>query len=228
MIHRLLLLGLLLAGCAADAPAPDAEAPGSANAEPDSYERPDDDTALADTIFIEGEPVPVALERFDHPELPFTTAFPEGDFRKTVERTGDAVSVRFSANFGGTPSPHVYATFLFPEAPDFAALREAVEDTLAARGWRLTDQDRPEAALACPWAEAGYTYEDPTADELTTGYACLARHAGRPFALLTHLPVVYTEGLGPRLDLLLERFRWRDDGTPLREPNASWEDAGDS
>lgn len=217
MIYRLALLGLLLAGCA-DAPAPDApdtEVPGAANAEPDTYERPEDETALTDTVYIEGEPVPVALERFDHPDLPFTTAFPEGDFRTAVEQTGEAVSVRFSAHFGGTPSPHVYVTFLFPEVRDVAALRQAVEDTLAARGWRLTDHDRPEAATTCPWAEVGYTYEDPTADEVTTGYACLARHAGRPFALLTHMPVVYSEGFGPRLRILLDRFRWRDDGTAL-------------
>lgn len=205
----LVLVLLLLLGCtdgpSADGPPAETASPETSSPEPD---------AGTDTMFVEGTAQPVTLRPYDAPGVPFTTALPDGDFRPIILDGAGGQEVRFVAAFGQAEQPDAYAAFLFPDVENVAALNRAVQDTLAARGWQRTEHDDPARTTPCPWAEGYHTYRDEGA-VLSTGYACLGEHGGQPFALITHVPVPYSEGFGPRLALLLEHFRWRDTGAPL-------------
>ncbi|MDX1546890.1 MAG: hypothetical protein R3247_07880 [Rhodothermales bacterium] len=199
---------LLLLGCAEGS---SAETDTPAPQDPTDAGLP---ATVTDTMFVEGTAQPVTLRRYDAPGIPFTTALPDGDFRPAVLDGTGGQEVRFIAAFGQAEQPDAYVAFLFPAVEGAGALHRAVQDTLAARGWQPTEHDDPERTAPCPWADGYHTYRDE-GEVLSTGYACLGEHGGQPFALITHVPVPYSEGFGPRLALLLEHFRWRDTGAPL-------------
>lgn len=216
------LLAVALAACRNDAPD---TPPMSGRADTVStLPAPDSAEVLTDTVYVEGQAVPVALESFDEPGVPFTTAFPEGDFLTETISVSEGTAVRFDANFGGVPNRAAAVTFFFTGEgafADAAALDSTLRGIIADKNWQLREDARPgELESPCPWAQVQHTFVSRDGLEANSGYACVGMHGGKPFYLLVHIPVEYADGFGPRLRVLLDHFRWRDTGAPLAPSGA--------
>lgn len=172
-----------------------------------------------DTLLIEGEAIPVTSRLYDKDGVPFITYLPENDLIGEVDSTPEGERVLFFANFGELENRDAYLSFFFPvpglDITDVPTLRSYLVSRIERNGWTLTEHDDPEATMPCPWAQDALTFRDEQTETLSTGYACLGMHGDTPFYLLTHVPVPYSEGLGPRITMLLDTFRWRDTGQGL-------------
>ena len=204
----LLVVWLLVTGCAEDEPTTE---PSRLMGETSAWTGP---ATKPDTLVIEGQAEPITVRLFDADGAPFITYLPEDDFVADVDASREGVRFQFFANFGDLEHREAYVSFFFP-APglgigNVALLRDYLVARIDRNGWRLTDHDDPEAALPCPWAQDALTFRDEQTEALSTGYACFGTHNSTPFYFLTHVPVAYSEGLGPRLTILLDHFRWRD------------------
>lgn len=165
-------------------------------------------------LHIEGLEEPVTLARVDVPEAPFTTWMPQDDFAVEAEEGAGAAgtSVRFSWQAGGRPNPDAYALFAFPRSGAAGDVRRSLmgaDGVFAREGWRERVAPPP-----CLWAEDGGVFSNSS--QTHTGLWCAGTHAGQPFYVLAAYPSEYGDGFGPRLDVLLGEFRWRDTGAPLQ------------
>lgn len=204
MRRPILLLALLfLTACTREEPAsPVPTTPTEGDAEPQTK---------PGTLRVEGTDEPITLRRVDEGAVPFTTFIPEGDFGVESGRAREGTFARFTAQFGGVLNPDAYVHFVFPDAP-LDSVRAALFGTggrFEREGWQEEIGPSP-----CLWAHEGFVYRAPGSD--ATGIVCLGEHAGDAFYLLTHHPAEYGDGFGPRLNVLLDEFRWRDTQQPLR------------
>ena len=162
------------------------------------------------TLRVEGVEVPVTLEKIDLPEAPFTTFVPESTFAARAQhmRTGTEVWFRGREGRFGADA---YVWFTFSEGGTVDSVRDFLlraDGVLAREG--LVTQIGPSP---CLWAEDGGVVA--TEDGQHSGFWCLGTHAEQPFFLVTRHPAEASEGFGPRLDVLLDAFRWRDTGGAL-------------
>ena len=207
----LCLIFVLFAGCA-DRPEPNADVPA---------ETPDTISTYAptktDTIYVEGEPQPKTLTLLDVPDLPFVTYFPTDEFVTEVTRSPRGHGVRFYVNFGGVENREAYVAIFVAggetPADSVVELRTFLTSTFTELGWEQTSGE----VSSCDWAADHLTFQDTAADALTNGYVCFGEHDGLPFYILTHAPAEYGDGFGPRVQTLMEEFRWRDTGEGLAE-----------
>lgn len=163
------------------------------------------------TLRVEGTEQPVTLRRVDDPGVPFTTFVPADEFEVETGRDSSGAFSRFTARFGGVHNPDAYVHFGFPEAATLYGLRA----DLLGPGGRL-DRERWQdqaGAPPCLWAAESVVFQ--SADAASTGQLCIGEHVGRPFYMLAHYPAEYGDGFGPRLNVLLDEFRWRGTGEPL-------------
>ncbi len=197
-----LLLCLACAACARDEPDTPAPPP----------PRPAEQTKPG-TLRVEGMEEAVTLREVDVPEAPFTTFMPDSFFVVTAAQDEHGFDVRFvAADDTGQKFDDVYAAFVFPEhvnADSVYADVTSPDGMLATRVWELSSA----GVSPCLWAEQGYTYRDVAGN--ASGILCIGTHRGRPFYLLTHVPGEWADGFSPRLDVLLDEFRWRDTGAGL-------------
>lgn len=166
------------------------------------------DAGTSDTV---GDGVDVGTSRFaSGPDfrLPFTTRIPADMTADTVD-TGEGWVVRIRAAFDGEPmNAAALHVGVLPDAtntPDARAWARALAAGVA-RGGRQAVPD-PD------WADTRY---DLTGERL--GMVAVDRHAGRWFYVLVAYPPALSDRMAPRVDLILDRWRWRDDGRPLRAP----------
>ena len=181
----------------------------------DSPSRP---TTRVDTLYLEGTAETMELRLLAAPDLPFSFYVPTGDFRIDTLR-GPVEGVRLEAAFGGTLTPEAFVAFAHATAEgpaDLAALRDYITTLLEDNDWQVLEPDPNATPQPCPWTRNTITFKGEDAGlEGGSGYACLGTHDGRPFYLLTHIPIEYAEGFGPRLTAMTESFRWRDSGAGL-------------
>jgi len=192
----------LAAGCQASETG---EEPTLTDPEPWVITREEDDSLQAETIVIEGMEQRIRVLPYHAPvEFPknFFTVVPEGmvvDYASSGE--GDAV--RFEAAFGGVRQPDAHLSFtLLPEGTTLEDARITVGD-LARRtgGARVAPADRP-------WAVEEWRVQP-------AGFVALAEHNERWFYFLAHYPAEFGDGMEPRIDLILRRWVFTSDGTPL-------------
>ena len=164
------------------------------------------------TLRIEGMEEPVTLARVDAPEAPFTTWMPQDDFAVEAVQDASGADVWFRWQAGGRPNPEAYVHFAFPLSGSIESLRATLTGTdgrFDREGWREQVGPPP-----CLWAEEGSFFSNTS--QTHTGLWCASTHAGQPFYVLATYPAEYGDGFGPRLDVLLDEFRWRDTGAALQ------------
>jgi hypothetical protein len=224
----LLLTGLLLAACRTEPPEIV-----RVDAAPDERAR---QTRLP--IVIEGmtDTLPARLvwaPEGMHPR--FSTYVPE-DMATSFERTpegGHTLTVR--AMFGGGVQEHAFVVVHFypPGTPlreaqaqlaAFLASLEPYDDPLLRRddyGGIGTGPDAPALARQqrFGWAEPELRFRVHRGEigHTVTGWAALGEHASRPFHVFVHYPEEYGDGMGPRVNLILEEWQWLDNGGRLDE-----------
>lgn len=167
---------------------------------------------LIDSISIEGSKEPMTLTLVEPPAgfpMTFSTYMPP-DMR--AEFDADSAAVKFIAAFGGTVQPKAYVQVQRVGEGGVANVRA---DSLVGR--MLAGRTLGGTQLlsgAPPWASdgAGFAY---TEDGARYNGTVAIRTAGpTAFRVITHLPSEYGDGMGPRVQKILENWRWAD-GSPL-------------
>lgn len=206
-----LLLVALLVGCRLDSQAPDAAAPVPARpaapaAAADAVHDAADDPVQRDTIEVEGQPTPVLALRVHEPDfaLPFDTRVPEGMGVETVTM-GERDVARFTLG-----EPPARSTLIVTA---LASRRKTVADARGvAREFAEAMGTVTEADAAPAWALVGFQAEGVGG---RTGTVWLGRHGRRFFTVATDLAPGAADGMAPRVDFILDRWRWLDDRTGL-------------
>lgn len=172
---------------------------------PASDTRPPEKTI---TISIEGMEEPMRFRLIDKAGLPFTTYYPQDMIAETTMRGKDKV-VHFIANSGGKRNNKAALhVFFFRQGVTQKAAYAAMRTAVTSRGIR---NPRPLVKRQFPWSLREYSL---TGRE-RGGWIGLGSHKGRYFYTLLEYPIEYEEGLWPRVEQILEEWRWRDTGRGL-------------
>ncbi len=161
--------------------------------------RPETDKAV---VSIEGEETQLNLKLFVAPEAWSTrlsTYFPE-DFVVETSRTLEGFAVKFIANFGGFYNPDAFLeVFLFAPGVKQPEIDAVVANLVETYKLAPNQGDRFE------WSTEEYniTVASPAISNLAVGV-----WNGQPLYVLTHYPVEYADGFGPRAAVILERLEW--------------------
>jgi hypothetical protein len=212
--RRALCFALLLVAAAGCSGAPDAESA----AEPDvvlaedtggdagTLPPPDSSgtqppPVVVESISIEGNTEEIEARVYTSPAgfpLGFRTVVP-ADMSVDRPGSGEGDAIQVTAEFGGVREPDAhFLVRILPEGSDEAAARAQITALGAT----------PEPQRRGRWDLLEFDLAD------TPGFVALGERRGRWFYLLARYPPEYGDGMGPRLDLMLRRWRW-EDGTPL-------------
>jgi hypothetical protein len=187
-------------GCQA---AEDREEPTLTDPEPQVIPREEDDSLQVETIVIEGMEQRIRVLPYHAPvEFPknFSTVVPE-DMVVDYASSGEGDAVRFEAAFGGVRRPDALLSFtLLPEGTTLDDARILVGD--------LARQAGGARATNLPWAVEEWRVQP-------AGFIALAEHNERWFYFLAQYPAEFGDGMVPRIDLILRRWVFTSDQTPL-------------
>jgi hypothetical protein len=130
-----------------------------------------------------------------------------------LERSADGETLRATAEFGGVRNEQAYVEMLVHPP---GTTRDAALDALRASLRDLHPAIEIHEQTERPgWAEDAYAFRYPDAGGGSfIGSAALGRHGDRWFRLLRNYPGDYGDGMGPRIGVILEEWRWAD-GSPL-------------
>lgn len=174
--------------------------------EPADSSRPE---TIASEIAIEGVAEVLEMNLLESPEefpLDFSTYIP-ADMQESTLPLDEGYAIRIWAVFGGVPNKEAHLTiYVFPSAVGAEEAREASVGRMKRLG------DVVEDTIRHPWARGSYSLKGNK-----TGFLALARAKGHWFYLMTAYPPEYADGMGPRIDQIIERWRWKDDGKSLKE-----------
>jgi len=167
-----------------------------------------------ETISLEGMEQTLRLRLFDSRpaglDVPFTTYVPDDMAIRTAPREiGDRFVAR--AVFGGQVEPRAFveARFLAPGATE-----QAAAESLAT--WAPDERPNPlESGKRFDWSVRERWIRRGADDAAVEGIAALGRHGGRWFVIHVEYPTEYGEGLLPRVERVLEEWRWEDNGGGL-------------
>jgi hypothetical protein len=207
---------MLAAGCARKPKQTTEAASGGARAvrvSRDSFfeERPQ---TMMETISLEGMEQTLRFHLYDSRpvglDVPFTTYVPDDmAIRSAPVETGDRFVAR--AVFGGQVEPRAFveARFLAPGASE-----QAAAESLAR--WAPNERPSPlEGGKRFAWSVRERWIGRPSGDTTVEGIAALGRHGDRWFVIHLEYPIEYGEGLLPRVERVLEQWRWEDNGGGL-------------
>ncbi|NJO74171.1 MAG: hypothetical protein HC833_10710 [Leptolyngbyaceae cyanobacterium RM1_406_9] len=217
------LAGILLAAVTACAP-PQTETP-SASSQNTKPENAASDTSGSSTeaqnystqqsvpetktaqISIEGETSEIELQRFVSESSPFITYFPAEDFTPELASLGEGEGDRFYFSPTGAPNRDAYVQVVFPEdISNAAAVQELVlgnKGLFAANNWEEISRN---SSTPYAWAVEEVVYEQDTEAETYTGVVYIGEQNGEAFYVVTHAPIEYGDGFGPRANVILENL----------------------
>ena len=155
------------------------------------------------TVMVEGEPQPMVMQLYQHPEVPLVTYYPAA---MTVSQACDADGCGVSFTDDATSTGVIV---MFPAAATTAAavapLITGPEGLMAGNGWVVTGAYTD--ALEFPWARQMITFRTP---ELTAvGVAYLGEASGQGFAAVVVLPPDAGDGFMPQANAMLAELRVR-------------------
>jgi|GEM_PF-573384 len=208
--HAVALVPLLLLAC--DAPPP---GDGSADAPAVQERGAAADTALTDTLMIEGQPQPIRYTHWSAPAgypLRFSTRLPQR-VRPADEGQG---ALRFEFDTQNADSAFLRVVAL-PEGIDEQRARgllRAVGTDFGVIGSQGLEIDEAPAPQQYAWSLLSYRLQGVVRDRPVDGILALGRHDGRYFHVMQLFPPEYADGVAPRFDYVLRHWRWAD-GSPL-------------
>ncbi len=198
-----LALGATSCGGSADETAPPTSGSG-ARAVGDTVEQP---VIYVETISIEGTPQSLEVVEYQAPmgfPLGFTTVVPT-DMSVDYMSSGLGDEVRFEAAFAGTRRPDANLAFVaLPESADSVEAFDRIATVVA------EIDGQPVEPLPGDWAIERYRVGDGYSGSLAVG-----TENGKWYYFLARYPPEYGDGMGPRIDLILRRWKWSGTGTPL-------------
>jgi hypothetical protein len=167
-----------------------------------------------ETISLEGMEQTLRLRLFDSRpagiDVPFTTYVPDDmAIRSAPRETGDRFVAR--AVFGGQVEPRAFVEVRF--LPEHASEQAAAESLVA---WAPDERPNPlEGGTRFHWSVRERWIRRGERDAAVEGIAALGRHGARWFVIHVEYPIDYGEGLLPRVERVLEEWRWEDTGGGL-------------
>jgi len=178
--------------------------------------------AKTGTIAVAGGTAELAFERFDAPPsfpLQFATYVPEDMIVETL-KAGKADGVRVISNIGGRRKESAYLWAMFhPPGTAEARAREAYAGLVAKRG---NPAEVPERARRFAWALAEHEFQyEPTGGEIRVGRLALGRRGDRFFHLIIEYPADLAGEFVPRVNRILEDWRWKDGGGRIGDARSS-------
>ncbi|MBU8905802.1 hypothetical protein [Desertibacillus haloalkaliphilus] len=153
------------------------------------------------TIMLEGMEESFTLHLFEDADS-FITYVPED---LIPEVSDNDTTYTFYANFGNNKNEEVYLEIKLPY--DITQ-----GETLEHDGIQLTKVDDNQHIHS--WSLAEYQNTD---DNDYSIYASLGNHNGGKFIMITHYPVEFSDGFGPRAATIIEHFYWMDSDEYLVE-----------
>jgi hypothetical protein len=158
--------------------------------------------------------------------LPFSTYVPEDmDAEFDAIETGHIVN--FPARFGGQRTDrarltiHAYppGTSVDQAQTELAAYLSGLfpDDTPLTRGAQYEQATPVEPASRYPWAteESRYRVPGDQPGTVLTGRAGVSSHGNRVFFFIIEYPAEFADGMGPRVEAILDEWRWEDTGEAL-------------
>lgn len=170
------------------------------------------------TISTDGRREAITLHLYSSPPefaLPFSTYVPEGMAGShIVSDSGDAVSFTARGSGGERHDAFVH-TFVSPPWTTEDAAREVVRGV--AERYRVPgDRTELEPIRRHPWAMVEYRIRSRgLPGRPLTGWVALGRHNERWFHIIAQYPEASSAFYEPRVQQLLEEWRWADSGRGL-------------
>ncbi|HEX6693338.1 MAG TPA: hypothetical protein VF035_01420 [Longimicrobiales bacterium] len=163
---------------------------------------------LVDSISIEGSKEPMTLTLVESPAgfpMTFSTYMPPD---MQVEFDADSAAVKFIAAFGGTVQPKA---FVQVQRVGEGGVENVRADSVVGR--MLAGRTLGNTQLlsgAPPWASdgAGFTYTEEGARY--NGTIAIRGGGDNPFRIVIHMLSEYADGMSPRVQMILENWRWAD------------------
>ena len=186
------------------------EAP--AESESETIRLPD---SIETTFLLEGMEEAITLMLFDESEFPFYTYYPE-DFLPEIFSESNAVRVLFYTNYGDTINREaymgvtVYQQGFFTSQEDFLHEMSGEGGKFNRREYEWIEKEASDE-LMYDWTIREYFF---MSDEFT-GAIFAGLQDDQFFYIETHHPWEFGDGFGPRANLILETFTWRDPSEPL-------------
>ncbi|HEX7118026.1 MAG TPA: hypothetical protein VF212_04525 [Longimicrobiales bacterium] len=216
-----LTLSLLGAGCAdrgtdAVAAGDTAAADTATTGTPPAAALPPRPDTIHSTILLEGMADSMTYWLYRSPPafpVPFTTYVP-ADMAAEPVASGEGDAFRFVAEFGGVRNEQAFLAVAFPPAGvDEAGARELARAFAAQHEIRAR---RPDVPRRYAWSLEEWDFSRGLPDGRTAiGTVALGRHGDRYFYVATHFPEAYADGFGPRVERILDEWRWEDTGEGL-------------
>ncbi len=167
---------------------------------------------LQSTITLEGAAQPISLRLFEWippAPSPGSSTYVPPDILTRPSAGGAAPALRFIANFGAVLQAQAYLEVAW------LPVRTSRRQALTSAGRVVPDtaplRRRSPSRHQFGWSLAEYdiTYRDKSGSRIG-GVSALGRHGDRYFTLTLHYPLEYGAGFGPRAELILKEWRWRD------------------
>lgn len=171
---------------------------------------------VEETIAIEGETQHIQAYVFRPPvgfPVAFSTIVP-ADMEVGYETSGRGDVVRFIAVFGGIRRPDAALSFVaLPAGADSTEAKLLFDARVAEVGGREADL-RP----------GDWAIERARPGNGSSGFLALGRQEAVWFYFEAGYPPEFSDGMGPRIDLVLRRWVWAGTGRPLHgdEMGAEW------
>jgi hypothetical protein len=217
-----LVVGALAGGCGPESGGDRAQADGGAVAvqRPETVRRP---------VTIEGMQESMEFRLVRSPDgfsLPFSTYVP-ADMEPEFSGAGADGVVHFRARFGGvvneragmTVHVHPPKTLVRQAQQQLAAYLSGLypDDIPDMRGSGYETTVPVEPASRYPWAveESRYRVPGGQPGETIVGRAGVGSHGERVFHYIIEYPAEFGDGMGPRVDAILEEWRWTETGQGL-------------
>ena len=167
----------------------------------DTLDRPQTATRM---VNLEGDDYPIEVRLFETIRFPvnFSTYVPE-DWETHVVSTPGGMASQIQADV----QAGIDIFFPYDQSDvmgTWAANRDAVDGTVRVM------EDGPDGMLP-EWAEAGYVWY--SGGMMGTSY--VVEHDGTVFFLGDRMPVESGDGMAPRVHLVLDEWRWLEDGSSL-------------
>jgi hypothetical protein len=163
---------------------------------------------------------------------PFSTYAPV-DMAVDFTSVDELRVVHFTAEFGGVRNERARLSFYIHPPGSTVEQAQAQlaaylsglfpDDTPIARDEPYEQADPVEPASHYPWAqhESRYTVPHPDGRGMLVGRSGVGVHGDRVFHFVIEYPAEYGDGMGPRVEAILDEWRWEPDGTMLRDARAA-------
>jgi hypothetical protein len=176
-----------------------------------------DSLARYDTILLEGARQPVKLIPYTETNYGIRTFIPAHDFIPELSASGEGMSVKFIANFGGVKNPGANVQVFFPVGnPGLDQLRDMTigpQGLMAMNKWRHIKSFK-KSNVPYAWAQEQYTFQHKDGTKYSSGSVIIGESQGRAIQVIIVYPAEYGDGFMPRAGILLKHLKI----SPLKEP----------